>query len=225
MLAVEDGRGDHADGVEHDLGQEEPQEQGAELALGVADGLVVARRERPHDPGRGDGGQRRHGGQQRGQAPQHGAGDTLRLGPTVAVEHLDQRRHEDGLERAGGDQLEEQVRHRVGGLVGVAQGTPAEHGRHHQHPGEARDPRDEREDADGGRRSPQPATGERQGVVGDHAGHGRSVTCRFLPCRSSGAGRRRRRRRRSGRRCRPRGRAAPSPPRPGPRTTPRRRPC
>ena len=56
----------------------------------------------------------------------------------VPVDRIDHDRHQHGLQRTRGEQLEEDVRYRVGGLVDVAQVGGAQHRGHHDHPGEAR---------------------------------------------------------------------------------------
>ena len=72
--------------------------------------------------------------------PQHRAGDVLRARLVVAVEVDHERRDEHRLQRAGGDQLEQQVRHRVGRLVGVAEVGGAQHGGHDDHQDEPGQP-------------------------------------------------------------------------------------
>ena len=64
-------------------------------------------------------------------------------GLVVAVEQVDEGRHEHGRQRAGRQQLEQHVRHRVGRLEGVAEERRAEHGGDHQHPHEPERPRGE----------------------------------------------------------------------------------
>ena len=142
-LGVQHRRGDEVRGVEQDLGKEEPQQERPELHLGLPDRRRVhARHQDPHDP------RPRHhsGGDQRREEPEdraeHDAGGLLGGVAVTRVDRLDHDGHQDGLEHAGGEELEEDVRDRVRGLVGVAEVRRAEHGSDDDDPDEPGAPAD-----------------------------------------------------------------------------------
>ena len=88
---------------------------------------------------------------QRGQQPaEHGVGQTgCRNRP--ARRRATSAGTITACREPGREQLEQDVRHQVGGLVDVAERGGAEHGGHHQDPSEPADPRDQGERRDGGR--------------------------------------------------------------------------
>ncbi len=138
---VEHGGGHRADGVEQHLGHEQPQQEAAQLHLGVTDGLVGhGDRERPHDPRPGQEAEDHDRTQHRQGQAQHGPGQPLGVLPATLVEQGDERRHQHRREDAGGQELEEQVGDQVGRLVGVAQVGRAQRpadGHHPEEPGDA----------------------------------------------------------------------------------------
>ena len=146
-------RGRHQPGgVEQELHEEDGEEAGAELALVGADGGIgLGRRQDAHGQRRDHQGED-HEDAERGQEPaQHGVGQAV-AGPVALV-----RGHEGGhhhrLDRAGREQLEQDVRHQVGGLVDIPQRRRAEHRGDDDDAGEPADPGDQGEPGDGGRRA------------------------------------------------------------------------
>ena len=187
MGGVENGRGQRAHAVEDDLGQEEPQQEGAQTHLGRPHrGVVDVRGQEPHDPGPGDDAHHHHRPQPHQAEGQHRARQPFRVLVAAAVEQGHEHGHQGGREQAGGDHVEEDVRDQVCALVGVAQKGRA-HGRTHgQHPHEAADPRHRVPGGDGRGRPQQGGRGaghigvtaDRGRIGGRHGRHGRGGPAR-----------------------------------------------
>ena len=113
---LEERRRHQPGGVEQELHEEDGEEAGAELSLVGADGGIgLGRRQDAHGQRRDHQGED-HEDAERGQEPaQHGVGQAV-AGP-VALVRGHERGHQDGVERPGGEQLEQDVRHRVRRLV------------------------------------------------------------------------------------------------------------
>ena len=89
------------------------------------------------EPRRGNDADDRHRAEDDQRDPQHAAGEALRLPLLGTIEQVDERGHEDGRERARGEQLEQHVRHVVRGGEGVAEVGRAENRRDRENAGEA----------------------------------------------------------------------------------------
>jgi hypothetical protein len=200
-LGEEDRGGHGADRVEQDLRDEEAQEEGRERhLLGLDVGVRGAARQEPGD-GRGeddaDDRDDRHDGQ--GQA-QHARGQPLGLGVVVVPEQVDEGGHQHGREGAGGDELEEDVRDRARGLVGVAEVGGTQDGGDHPDLDEPHPAGGERGDAHPRRCPRRSFAGHHQraslrgrarfAVASGHAGAGRPPR-RRRPCWGDGPLRRR----------------------------------
>ena len=94
---------------------------------------------------------------------QHPRGQALGLGVVAGPEEVDEGGHQDGRERPGGDELEEDVRDRARGLVGVAQVGGAEHGGDHPD-------LDETDPAGRQRGDAHPRRGPRRSIARHHRG-------------------------------------------------------
>ena len=132
-LGEEHRGGDRADRVEQHLGDEEAQEEGRQGHLLRLDLRVRARR----STAAGRSGWRSTipitettAMTASGQA-EHPRRQALGLGVVAGPEQVDERGHEHRRERPGGDELEQHVRDRARGLVGVAQVGGAEDGGDH----------------------------------------------------------------------------------------------
>ena len=148
---VQDRGGDHRRCVEQHLGQEEPQQEGAQLDLGGPyRGVVDTRHEQLHDPGSGHHRRGHHRGEQGEHRPQHHPGGLLGVPLRSTVDGVDHDRDQHRLQDAGREQLEEDVRDGVGALVRVAQVRGAQHGGHHHDAGEPGEPAHRGEHRHGG---------------------------------------------------------------------------
>ena len=125
---VEDGRRDRAVRVEQHLRHEEPQQIGRQLALLRGDVRVfVAGRQRARQRGCEHDAEHNDRSESDEGHTQQATGEPFGLLLVVAVEEVDERRHEHRGQRTGGQQLEENVRDGVRRLERVAQKRCAQH--------------------------------------------------------------------------------------------------
>ena len=142
--------------VEQDLRQEPPQEERLELALIGRDRVVLdARGQHARDQRGGDDTDDGQRAEPRERDAEQSGRQPVGLTVVAAVEELHERRHEHGRQRAGGHELEQHVRHRVGRLERVAEVCRAEHRGDDEDAHQTEPPR-ERGDRTHARRGPLP---------------------------------------------------------------------
>jgi hypothetical protein len=141
-LGLQHAGGDGAGGVEDDLGDEEAQQEGDQLALLVGHVVRHAEGECMGQPGRGQHAGHADGTHAKDGDAQDPTGDVLGVPVAAALQQGDEGGDQDGRQGAGGQELEQHVRQRVGRLEGVAQVAGAQHRRQHEHPPEADRPGD-----------------------------------------------------------------------------------
>ena len=128
-LRVQNGDRDRTESVQHDLWDEEPQQECRQVLLSRSDSRIRDRRGQQI----GQPGSRRHADD--GDRAQHDdrhaeefAGEVFGTLAITGVEVSDEGRYEHRRQRSGGEQFEQDVRHTVRALEGVAQVRGAEDG-------------------------------------------------------------------------------------------------